>query len=904
MAKLLAEYNAKRDFSKTPEPKGKPAKGAGFSFCIQKHDASRLHYDFRLELDGVLKSWAVAKGPSLVPGEKRLAVHTEDHPLDYGDFEGTIPKGEYGGGTVLLWDRGHWEPEGDPHQALKKGNLKFRLHGEKLSGAWHLVRMRQRPRERQEGWLLIKSDDEGARGPDEADILDEMPLSVKTGRSLEEIAGDAKSAVWRSNRLPVESGKPKNATTPAPTKVENVKAKPTRASRPTARKGRASEPKPKRALTRAAPASVTKSAPSRPTDGKKAAMPADIAPCLATLVEEVPKGEQWLHEIKWDGYRLVAFVKRGKAQLKTRNGHDWTHRFPTIAKALAGLSAEVAVVDGEAVVEDDKGLSNFSALQDALSDGRTADKAVFYAFDLLYQDGFDLRGLPLAARKARLAELVPPAAEGALRLSEHIEADGETMVRNACRLGLEGVISKARDRPYRSGRNGDWLKIKCTQRQEFVICGFTPSTALTRAVGSLVLGYYENGRLMHAGRTGTGFTATTARDVWKRLQPLRAKKAPFADSLNSLQKRDAVWVRPELVAEVEFRGWTADLHVRHAAFKGLREDKDAGEVVREATGPAAAKQPRVGSKAPTGFRRSGEAVVAGVPLTHPDRILWEEQGITKQGLAEFYEEIADWILPHVIHRPLALVRCPSGSQKGCFFQKHSWAGLSDFILRDTVRDDDGEEEVLLVENISGVVALVQAGVLEIHPWGATIGDVERPDRITMDLDPGEGVDWSGVIAGAREVRERLSALGLESFVKTTGGKGLHVLVPLTPKAGWEEVKAFTRNLSESMEADSPQRYISKATKKARSGLIYIDYLRNGRGATAIAAYSTRARPGAPVSVPLAWDELSPAIKPNHFAVDNLPARLERMRKDPWAALSQTKQMLPAPKKPIRGHKVR
>jgi bifunctional non-homologous end joining protein LigD len=893
MAKLLDEYNAKRDFKKTPEPKGTVAPGSGFSFCIQKHDATRLHYDFRLELDGVLKSWAVTKGPSLIPGEKRLAVHTEDHPLDYGTFEGTIPKGEYGGGTVLLWDRGRWEPEEDPHRGLKKGHLKFRLHGEKLGGSWHLVRMRQRPRERQEGWLLFKSDDEAARSKDEPDILEEMPLSVKTGRSLEEIATDAKSAVWHSNRgsgdkEPEAKAKPLRTSR----KAEKDGPKPNAAPARSARKDKESAPKPKRAQPRVAPSAATKTAPTRAAAGRKAAMPDEIAPCLATLVEEVPKGAQWLHEIKWDGYRLVAFVKRGKAQLKTRNGHDWTHRFPTIAKALAGLPVETAIVDGEAVIEDEKGLSSFSALQDALSEGRAADKAVFYAFDLLYRDGFDLRGLPLSARKETLGELVPPGGEGPLRLSEHIEADGESMVRNACRLGLEGVISKARDRPYRSGRNGDWLKIKCTRRQEFVICGFTPSTALTRAIGSLVLGYYESGRLMHAGRTGTGFTAATARDVFKRLQPLRTAKAPFADPLNALQKRDAVWVRPELVAEVEFRGWTADLHVRHAAFKGLREDKAPGEIVREGATAAALKPQPAAAKRAAKTGSSGEAMVAGVRLTHPDRILWEDEGVTKQGLAEFYEEIADWILPHVANRPLALVRCPSGAQKGCFFQKHSWAGLSDFILRDTVRDEEGEEEVLLVKDVSGIVALVQAGVLEIHPWGATIDDIDRPDRITMDLDPGEGVDWPGVIAGAREVRERLRALGLDSFVKTTGGKGLHVVVPLTPKAGWDDVKGFARALAESMEADSPQRYISKATKKARSGLIYVDYLRNGRGATAIAAYSTRARPGAPVSVPLAWDELSPAIRPNHFTVGNLPARLERMRKDPWAGLWTTKQTLP------------
>jgi bifunctional non-homologous end joining protein LigD len=748
--------------------------------------------------------------------------------------------------------------------------------------------MRQRPRERQEGWLLFKSEDEAARAPDEPDILEEMPLSVKTGRSLEEIAADAGSAVWHSNRGSGEEPEAKAKPSRAASKVE--KSDPTPAS---PRKGKTSEPKPKRAQPRLAPAAARTTATRRTPEGKKAAMPDEVVPCLATLVEEVPKGEQWLHEIKWDGYRLVAFIRRGKAQLKTRNGHDWTHRFPAIAKTLAGLPVETAIVDGEAVIEDDKGLSSFSALQDALSEGRAADKAVFYAFDLLYRDGFDLRGLPLAARKERLIDLAPPGGEGTLRLSEHIAAEGEAMVRNACRLGLEGIISKARDRPYRSGRNGDWLKIKCTQRQEFVVCGFTPSSALTRAVGSLVLGYYENGRLMHAGRTGTGFTAATARDVWKRLQPLRITKPPFADPLNALQKRDALWVKPELVAEVEFRGWTADLHVRHAAFKGLREDKEPGEIVREGAATAEATPPRA-PRSPVKTGASGDAVVAGVPLTHPDRILWEDRGVTKQGLAEFYEEIADWILPHMINRPLALVRCPSGATKGCFFQKHSWAGLSDFILRDTVRDEAGEEEVLLVKDISGVVALVQAGVLEIHPWGATIDDVERPDRITMDLDPGEGVDWPGVIAGAREVRQRLDTLGLESFVKTTGGKGLHVVVPLTPKAGWEDVKAFARELAESMEADSPQRYISKATKKARSGLIYVDYLRNGRGATAIAAYSTRARPGAPVSVPLAWDELSPAIKPNHFTVENLPARLERMRKDPWAALSKIRQTLPTP----------
>src|SRR3954447_10100526 len=847
-------YHAKREFQKTPEPRGRTAKAQGFTIVVQKHDATRLHYDFRLELDGVLKSWAVTKGPSLTPGEKRLAVHVEDHPLDYGAFEGTIPKGQYGGGTVLLWDRGVWEPEGDPRKGYAKGHLRFRLHGEKLRGGWHLVRMRRRPKERQEQWLLIKSEDEWARSERDPDILDEAPLSVKTGRSLKEIAVDAKSALWTS-----KAG------------GEKV-AKPARANRPRAN---------------AQPALARK--------GETAPMPDSVAPCLATPADAVPNGEGWLHEIKWDGYRLIAAIRNGELKLTTRNGHDWTKRFPAIATALAALPVETAILDGEAVVEDETGISSFSALQDALSDGRAADKAVFYAFDLLYRNGSDLRRLPLDERKGALAALTSSEQSmGVLRFSEHIEADGDTVVRHACRLGLEGVISKRRDRPYRSGRVEDWLKIKCTNRQEFVIAGFTPSSALRDAVGSLILGAYEAGRLAHVGRTGTGFTGASARELWKRLKALRINAPPFERPLNALQRRDAVWVRPELVAEVEFRGWTADHHLRHAAFKGLREDKDAREVAQEEP-TAALKRGRSSAREETRVSASGEVEVAGVPLTHPDRILWEEQGVTKQGLAEYYEAVADWILPHVVHRPLALVRCPTGSQKGCFFQKHSWAGLSDFIRRETVRDEGGEEEVLLVEDTRGVIALVQAGVLEIHPWGARIDDVEHPDRIVMDLDPGEGVAWPGVIEGARELRERLKALGLESFVKTTSGKGLHVVLPIAPAADWKTVKAFAKDLADAMERDNPQTYVVTSVKKARTGRIYVDYLRNGRGATAVAAYSTRARPGAPVSTPLAWDELSPAVKPNHFNVSNVPARLERLRHDPWAEVFQIKQTLPSAK---------
>jgi bifunctional non-homologous end joining protein LigD len=628
-------------------------------------------------------------------------------------------------------------------------------------------------------------------------------------------------------------------------------------------------------------------------------MPQDLRPCLASLVNKVPSGERWVHEIKWDGYRLVAFIDHGTVTLRTRNGLDWTHRFPTIAAALGKLPVETAIVDGEAVVEDESGATSFAALQDALSDTHrgVAAQAVLYAFDLLYVDGEDLRPLRLDERKTRLARVIAPGSAGPLRFSEHIVGEGEAMLRNACRLGLEGVVSKRSDLPYRSGRTGDWQKTKCILRQEFVIAGFVPSTALKNAIGSLVLGYYRDGRLIHCGKTGTGFTADLARELWRKLNPLRRPTPAFPDKLTSDQRRGAVWVEPTLVGEVEFRSWTSDGLIRHAAFKGLREDKVATDVVIET--PAGAANPPAAAK--PGAKAARALEVAGLRLTHPDRILWEDGGVTKQGLAEFYEEIAGWVLPHLVNRPLALVRCPSGMGSDCFFQKHAFAGLSDAVHRQTVRDDSGEEEeVLWIDGLDGLIALVQASVLEIHPWGSTIGDVDRPDRVVIDLDPGEGVDYATVIAAAREARERLAAMGLESLVKNTGGKGLHVVFPLTPDAGWDEVKGFARDLAEAMERDAPERYISTSGKRDRRGKIYVDYLRNGRGATAISAYSTRARAGAPVATPLTWDELTPAIKPNHFTVANLPARLGQLREDPWADLFTIDQRLPrAPAKPKR-----
>lgn len=815
MPDALDVYRAKRDFTRTGEPSGgKRARTRGKNapaFVVQKHAAKRLHYDLRLELDGVLKSWAVTKGPSLVAGEKRLAVHVEDHPLEYGDFEGTIPEKDYGAGTVLIWDRGAWKPDGDPREGYASGRLTFTLEGEKLKGAFHLVRMRPRPRERQEQWLLIKSADTHAREPDDPDILEEAPLSVKTGRDLDEIA------------------------------------------------------------SRDATKSATKS-----RKGAAAPFPEGVTPCLATLVEAAPRGESWLHEIKWDGYRLLCERRGGKVRLLTRNGHDWTRRFPAIATAMSGLSGGDLMIDGEAVILDAAGASSYSALQEALSLGRDAGEAMLCAFDCLYADGQDLRARPLAERKEHLAKLLA-GEDGALRLSEHIAGDGAAMIRHACRLGLEGVVSKRADRPYRSGRRDDWLKTKCTLREDFVVLAYQPSSVSRKAVGSLLLGYRLKGTWIPAGRTGTGFSARIAADLFKRLDALReGASAPFMKGLDAVQRRGLVPVRPELVVEVEFRGWTSDGSVRHAAFKGLREDKSAAEIVRETLAMSNADQPA-----------AAPATIAGVTLTHPDRVMWAEQGLTKLGLAEFYQEIADWILPHIVERPLALVRCPSGSEQQCFFQKHAFAGLHESVKRVAVGDDDA----LAISDLPGLIALVQSGVLEIHPWGSTLKKPEQPDRLIFDLDPGEGLTFADVIESAREVKARLEAKDFTAFVKTTGGKGLHVVTPLKPKADWETAKEFCRSLADAMEKDSPARYVATSAKAKRKGRIFVDYLRNSRGATAIAPYSTRARPGAPVATPIEWSELESLTGAGRWTVASLPGRLAHLPRDPWADLTKAAKAL-------------
>jgi bifunctional non-homologous end joining protein LigD len=865
----LEKYREKRKFGVTAEPRGRKGRRSGNAFVIQKHAARQLHYDLRLELDGVMKSWAVTRGPSLVPGEKRLAVHVEDHPVEYNSFEGTIPKGQYGGGTVMIWDRGRWIPDHDPHKGYAKGHLDFALDGRKLKGHWHLVRMRKRAGERQEPWLLIKSDDAAARGPKDPDILQEKPRSVVSRRTIEGIekAGDA---VWQSNRSVGEN-------------VKTLK----KGKKPAKAATKKSAKKKAKARAALAAAEVLREKPAR----KGGPLPGFIPPQLATLSDRAPTGDGWIHEVKFDGYRIQARLDDGRVKLLTRKGLDWTAKFRRVADAVAELGGASALIDGEIVVETDGGISDFSALQDALKTGKTG-RFVYYVFDLLHLDGVDLVARPQIERKAALARLLEDTdRNGAVRFSDHFEDDGAVVLRHACNMALEGVVSKRRDAPYRSGRSEAWIKSKCGLNQEFVILGYKDSSHLKGAVGALVLGYNEGGKLHYAGRSGTGYSVETARDLWKKLQPLR-RGSPALGKLPAEERgRKGIWVEPKLVAEIAFRGWTAQKHVRHAVFKGLREDKPAQEIVRETPMATTAKK-SAGRKttkraAPTKSQKPARS--GPVKFTHPDRIYWTDVEITKQQLADYYTAVWDLMAPHVVQRPLALVRCPAGVGGQCFFQKHAAAGLiSERIKR---HKDSHGEELIYIDDLDGLLTLVQAGVLEIHVWGSTIDDVEHANRMVFDLDPGDGVKWAEMNKAARELRERLAEIKLESFVKTTGGKGLHVVVP-TNGTPWDEFKDFAHAMVLAMAADAPDRYVTKMTKSLRTGKIFLDYLRNGRGATAVVAYSTRARPGATVSVPVAWEELGPKLTPNKFTMLNLGRRLGAQKRDPWAGMDKVKQDLP------------
>jgi bifunctional non-homologous end joining protein LigD len=876
----LDVYRKKRKFGVTPEPRGRKEKRGGDRYVIQKHAARRLHYDLRLELDGVMKSWAVTRGPSLDPGEKRLAVHVEDHPVEYNTFEGTIPQGEYGGGTVMIWDRGHWMPEGDPHKGLAKGHLTFDLDGEKLRGRWHLVRLRARPKERRDNWLLIKAKDEAARGPRGKDILDEEPQSVATGRSMDEIAeGKGKKRVWHSNR--------------------DAKIAPAQKTAPIGKPA----PRPPARAKAAARTGVQKKSARAAHDRLSEFVP----PSLATLHSDAPRGAEWLHEIKYDGYRIQARLDHGKVRLLTRKNLDWTHRFKPVAAAVAALPADTALLDGELVVEDDKGVSSFSLLQSDLKDGR-GDRFVYYVFDLLHLDGRDLTHEPLVARKAALQRLLEATGKsGRIRYAEHFVEDGAVILKHACGLNLEGIVSKRKDAPYRSGRSENFIKAKCHNAQEFVVAGYSLASADPHAVGALTVAVHDNGELRYAGRVGTGYTRKTARDLWKRLKSLKVDRPPLVLPQDE-RRKDVIWVKPQVVIEAEYRGVTHGNVLRQASFKGLREDKPAREVVREVPAATMAQRQAVRksartmaksrSKAPAKTQPAKPAVarakasarsaadVGNVHLTHPDRVYWVDVGVTKEDLAEYYVSVWDWMAPHVVDRPLALVRCPGGTKGQCFFQKHIADNMKDSALRHSV--DAKEHDVIAVEKLDDVVTLVQSGTLEIHTRGSRLQQLELCDRIVFDLDPGDGVSWKEIVAAARDVRERLDTLKLESFAKLSGGKGIHVVVPVAG-ADWDAAKDFSQRIALGMATDSPQRYVGKMTKALRKGKIFIDYLRNTREATSVAPYSTRARPGAAVSAPLSWEELGRAKSAADFTVLNLK---KRFRNDPWADIGKVRQKLP------------
>jgi bifunctional non-homologous end joining protein LigD len=844
----LARYRAMRDFTKTAEPAGaertKPSKR--LRFVIQKHAATRLHYDFRLELDGVFKSWAVTKGPSLDPHERRLAVEVEDHPLDYGDFEGTIPKGQYGGGTVMIWDRGYWEPEGDPHAMLEKGDLKFTLEGERLHGSFVLVRMKPRERERTTNWLLIKHHDQFAVDDSGTMVTEVATSSVASDREMDEIAaGKGKGpkpfmtgggrrasakAVWQSNRPEKESAG--------------------------------------RSALRAAPAPKLKAA----------AMPDFVEPELAKLVDRPPPGDGWGHEIKFDGYRLQLRVEAGKATLKTRKGLDWTAKFKEIART--GQALPDCIVDGEACALDAHGAPDFPALQAALSDGKTGD-LVFFAFDLLFAEGLDLREAPLRERKARLQALLDGGTKGAgklaprIRYVDHFETGGEAVLQSACRMSLEGIVSKRLEAPYRSGRTDDWQKSKCRAGHEVVIGGWTGEKGQLR---SLLVGAHRDGHFVYIGKVGTGFGRDTVARVLPRLEKVESKTSPFTGPGAPKKAADIHWARPELVAEIEFAGFTGSGLVRQGAFKGLREDKPADEV--EADDPAPATTPAA-TPAPTILKPKAEQspVVLGVKLSNPDKPLWPDAGdgrpVTKLDLARYLEAVGPWMMTHLKGRPCSIIRMPDGIEGGeRFFQRHAGRGSSALLTEVKVFGD--HEPYLQADRIEALIALAQVAAVEFHPWNCQPFQPEVPGRLVFDLDPDEAIPFTRVIEGALAVKERLEALGLATFCKTTGGKGLHVVTPLKKaKLDWPTAKKFAQDVCLAIAADAPDRYVVNMAKAKRRGRIFLDYLRNDRMSTAVAPLSPRGRPGAPVSFPLTWDQVKPGLDPKTWTVRTAPAALKK-----------------------------
>lgn len=819
----LATYNAKRDFRKTQEPKGTRGKGAGHRFVVQKHAASRLHYDFRLEMDGVLKSWAITKGPSLDPDDKRLAVRTEDHPLSYGGFEGTIPKGEYGGGSVMLWDEGDWEPvAGKSERDLAQGHLHFTLRGQRMKGEWLLVRMKPRSGEKRENWLLRKLDDRYAGGSD--DLIARELTSIKTGRTMAEIAADAEGRV----SLKGKKGKAWDAAMRKADQAAGRQAKLAGKAEKGRKKGSA----------------------------RSGALPKFRPVQLASLVDAVPAGNGWLHEVKYDGYRALIAVAGDKVRIFTRTGLDWTERYPAIAKAMAERGIASALIDGEIVAFGEDGNPSFAKLQEALQSG--SGEVAFFAFDLLALDGKDLAAQPLIERKERLAALIGEGAEGPVRYSDHIIGAGEKLFSALCGAKQEGIIAKQVSAPYRGGRSHSWLKVKCTHREEFVIVGWSPSRSRSRPFASLLLAQNRDGDLVYSGRVGTGFGSAALDDLDTRLKRLSRKTPPLEVPVPAA--RGAHWVKPELVAEIAYTERTRDGILRHPSFIGLREDKPAKQVRAE---------------------RAITAVPAGnsVTITHAERVIFPESGATKGDLAEYYRAIGALMLPFAASRPISLVRCPQGRAKQCFFQKHDSGSFGPHVHHIPIKEKDGGvEDYLYIEDLDGLIACVQMGTIEFHGWQSRTDAIEKPDRLVFDLDPDTGLDFADVRNAARDISRTLSDMGLVNFAMLSGGKGIHVIAPLIPDATWETVKDFAQRFAMAIAAQSPERFTASMSKAKRQGRIFIDWLRNQRGSTSVVPYSARARPGASVAAPIGWDELDDYADAKAFSIRDADRLLSRARK--------------------------
>ncbi|WP_455808116.1 DNA ligase D [Pseudomonas koreensis] len=854
MAKPASEYTRKRNFAITSEPAESKRKGRGKSqpgalgFVIQKHDARNLHYDFRLELDGTLKSWAVPKGPSLDPTQKRLAVHVEDHPLDYAGFEGSIPQGQYGGGDVIVWDRGVWQPHGDPQKTYAEGKLKFTLVGEKLSGDWALVRTRLKGSGSKEQWLLIKEKDDIARPAAEYDITQEQPQSVISGAHVgEERSTPKKSTASAAN------GKAKASTSKS-------KA-PTPAAKPTRRKA-------------------------------KSAFPDTLSPQLATLVEAPPAGD-WLYEIKFDGYRMLTRIEGDEVRLFTRNGHDWTERLPELVKALKGMELRDSWFDGEVVVLDEQGLPDFQGLQNAFDAGNSKD-ILYYLFDMPFLSAEDLREVPLEQRRDALKHVLDAQKSRLLRYSDAFQAGHQDIVASAAAMGLEGVIGKRAGSAYVSKRNADWIKLKCRLRQEFVVVGYTAPQGSRSAFGALLLAVNagEDG-LVYAGRVGTGFTEVSLEQLHKQLKKLQRKDSPLAKKLSASQARGVQWVEPKLVCETEFAQWTREGIVRQAAFVGLRNDKPAKDVVREDAQPAkVASQTPTKTAAPQARKKAaqGKVDVAGTGVSHPDRIIDSKTGTSKIELAQFYESIADWILPYLNKRPVALLRCPEGIDGEQFFQKHAEHLAIPHIRQLDRALDPGHAALMEIDSLPALIGAAQMGAIELHTWGATRDRIETPDHFVLDLDPDPALPWRSMIEATQMVLAVLEELGLEAFLKTSGGKGMHIIVPLARQVDWDTVKAFAKAIAEFASRQLPERFTATMGPKNRVGKIFIDYLRNSRGGSTVTAYSVRARPGLPVSVPIALDELAGLKSSAQWDITDLEQRLKRLKDDPWAGYSNRRKI--------------